>query len=273
MRLDSGALMRTLERRLRAPREVPTWCSPDHILLASFPKSGNTWLRFIISNLSRRLGGHSLPVDFHSVARYVPEIRRNRALEGRIETPGFPLFLKTHFPCIRGFSGYRSVVVIRDPADTLVSYHRHLTGAAGKKLPEMDAFVRHWRYGIDAWRAWYSAWEGHASFILRYEDLLVDALGRTGALLEAFDISVDNDSIESSVARSSKDSMRRAQQKRGDPHPKNRDYQFVGKATSGTAREILDADLLDEIYESAGAVAQRFGYGQPDADRPGTASR
>lgn len=258
--LWGGRILRSCERRLRAHREVPTWYEPGHVLLASYPKSGNTWLRFIMSNLSREIGNHAEPVDFHSVARYVPEIRRNRGLERRIETAGFPLFLKTHSPYIAGFSPYRSVVIVRDPADTLVSYHRHLSEAAGKRLPPLSSFVHHWRYGCTAWREWYAEWLERADYVIRYEDLLDDPVGEVDKALRALDLEPSRDLIEIAVRRSSKERMRSAQMERGDPNLKNRAYQFVGKARSGWSRERLDSVELERLYRCAGEVAESLGY-------------
>jgi hypothetical protein len=256
-----GRLLRAGERIARSRLEVPPFHDPTHVLLASYPKSGNTWLRFILANLSRSIGDHDLDVDFHSIGRYVPEIRRNRKLEGRIETSGFPLFLKTHFPHIPGFDRYRALVVIRDPADTLVSYHRHLSGAAGKRLPDLPRFVHHWRYGVDAWRDWYEGWVDRAAHVIRYEDLLEDPVAAMRSALGALDLALDTEAIDIALQRSSKDRMRSAQEERGDPNLRNRRYQFVGKARSGWSRELLDAAQLARLYERAGEVAERFGYG------------
>lgn len=256
-----GPPLRELERRVRASREVPTWYSPNHILLASYPKSGNTWVRFILSNLSRIKGDHCVDVDFHSVARYVPEPRRNRTLEGRIETQGLPLFLKTHFPHVRQFDKYKSLVIVRDPADTLVSYYRHLRGAAGKRLPDLSRFVVHWRYGCEAWREWYAAWTENAAHVLRYEDLLADPVGTMRVALHELEVEVDRVQLESAVQGSTRERMRSAQERRGDPHPRNSDYQFVGKARAGWSRELLNEESLQEIYERTGAIAKRYGYG------------
>jgi hypothetical protein len=258
--------LRGLERRLRASREVPPFREAHHVLLASYPKSGNTWLRFILANLSKSLGGHETPVDFHGIGRYVPEIRRNRSLEGRIETAGFPLFLKTHFPYIPAFGHYRSLVVIRDPADTLVSYYRHLSGAAGKRLPDLPVFAHHWRYGCGAWGEWYEGWVDRADHVIRYEGLLQDPAAEIGAALDALGVELPGDLIDVAVERSSKDRMKSAQRERGDPNLRNPDYQFVGKARTGWSRELLDEEQLRQLYRCAGRVAERFGYGRQQGD-------
>lgn len=265
-----GYLLRQSERLLRAPFEVPPYFADHHVLLASFPKSGNTWMRFILANLSRLVGGHEEDVDFHTVGQYVPEIRRNRQLKGRIDTHGFPLFLKTHHPHVRAFGRYRAVVIVRDPADSLVSYYRHLSGAAGKRLPELGHFVGHWRYGCSAWRDWHLSWLDQADCVIRYEDLLVSPIEQVTRVMDKVGAAVPSGMIEQAVERSSKEHMRAAQRKSGDPNLRNENYQFVGKARVGWSRDLLGPRDLKALYECAGEVARRLGYGgaarsQPDA--------
>lgn len=255
-------LLRHLERLTRAPLELPVFTDSSHILLASFPKSGNTWLRFMLANMSRLLGRWELEVDFHTVARYVPEIRRNRTLENRIETPGFPLFLKTHFPWIRGFREYRSVVVVRDPADTLVSYYRHLGEGAGRRMPPLDRFIRHWRYGAPAWKDWYGSWRPYCTHIIRYETLLTDPAFTLRSLFEGLELNVPDETIAEAISLSSRENMRRLQAERGDPNLRNPSFQFVNRARAGAGRETLGDAELRYVRQTTDTVAKWYGYGK-----------
>lgn len=259
-------LLREVERLGRAPSEVPALRDPSHVLLTSYPKSGNTWLRFMLGNLSRILGDHAIEVDFHTLGRYVPEIRGNRRLEGRIETPGFPLFLKSHFPRIRGFSGYRTVVLVRAPADTLVSHYHHLTEVAGLRFPGPGSFVRHWRYGAPAWTDWYGSWQGRHDVLVRYEDLLEDPEAELRSLVEALGLEISPRVIAEAVACSSRDTMRRLQAERGDPNLRNPSFQFVNRARSGAGRETLEEADLAYVREVTDPVARDYGYQSDDPD-------
>lgn len=254
--------LRELERLGRAATEIPKADirAADCVLLASFPKSGNTWLRFMLANLSRSQGGHDIEVDFQTIGRYVPDIRRNRRLTGRITSPGFPLFLKTHFPWIRGFVPFRAVVVVRDPVDTLVSHYRHLTQGAGKRLPRIERFIRHWRYGAGAWRDWYRSWRGHTNAVVRYEDLLSDPDRELQRLLEALEIRTPSGSVADAVARSSRDNMRRLQAERGDPNLRNPDFRFVNQARAGAGTDLLAPAEIEYVRRKTQPVAGWYGY-------------
>ena len=50
---------------------------PSGTIVASFPKAGSTWVRFIIGNLFNALHAEVEAVDFHNVHGIVPEIGRS----------------------------------------------------------------------------------------------------------------------------------------------------------------------------------------------------
>lgn len=252
--------LRELERISRGRLEIPRASNFNHILLASYPKSGNTWLRFILANISRQMGGHKPEVDFHTLDRYVPVIRVNRHLAGRIETLNFPLFLKTHFPWVRGFRAYPSVVLIRDPADTLVSYYRHLSEGAGKRLPELSRFIRHWRYGAPAWSDWYRSWQNRHQALVRYEDLLEEPGSVLQRMFGELGVEVPESIVEESISLSSRDRMRRLQAERGDPNLRNPSFQFVKRARAGAGRETMSEADLRYVRRATASVAREYGY-------------
>jgi hypothetical protein len=89
---------------------------PDDTFLVSFPKSGNTWARFLIANLVRP----NEKIDFSSVNGVIPgpEVTSNRELL-RVARPRI---IKSH----QYFDPrYKQVIYIaRDPRDVVVSqYH------------------------------------------------------------------------------------------------------------------------------------------------------
>jgi hypothetical protein len=107
--LSNYVLGRTVAGRLGPALE-------DAVFLVSFPKSGNTWSRFLIGNLTHP----EEPVTFANVDRIVPDIYGTAANDIRAMPP--PRVFKSH----EAFDPrYRRVIyIVRDPRDVAVSsYH------------------------------------------------------------------------------------------------------------------------------------------------------
>src|SRR6202021_2574849 len=90
---------------------------PDDIFLVSYPRSGNTWTRFLLGNLINQ----SDPVTFSNVESRIPEIYFNRDRFLRQLPP--PCMIKTydcfqpHYPLV--------IYIVRDPREVAVSFYHY----------------------------------------------------------------------------------------------------------------------------------------------------
>src|SRR5580700_7359176 len=107
---------------------------PDDIFLVSYPKSGNTWTRFLLGNLMNPDEG----ITFANVESKVPDIyaKSRKALKNLPP----PRVIKSH-ECFD--PRYRRVIyIVRDPRDVALSaYH---FDRKGKNIPDgfpMDTYV------------------------------------------------------------------------------------------------------------------------------------
>src|SRR5271163_2666342 len=105
---------RVLTGRQLAGRGVTVF--PDDIFLVSYPKSGNTWTRFLLGNLMHT----DCRITFSNVEQKVPDIYG--ASKNTLKKSPRPRLLKSH-ECFD--PRYRRVIyVVRDPRDVAVSaYH------------------------------------------------------------------------------------------------------------------------------------------------------
>ena len=151
---------------------------PDDTFIVSYPRSGNTWTRFLIANL---LFGDQ-PVSFTNIERLIPdaEALSNRYLKG---IPS-PRVIKTHQYFDHRYP--KVLYITRDPRDVLLSYYhfsrkyRHI--ADDYPLEQYIHGVVTGTLHSTAWGTWaenvgtwLAARNGRPTFLLlRYEDLLED---------------------------------------------------------------------------------------------------
>ncbi len=142
------------------------------VWIASYPKSGNTWVRFLACNLlygpqeSASSLNHLVP-DIHELGEHLPRLTSGGGV------------LKTHFVCspnlplLNRTAG--AIYVVREPGDVLTSnyhYSRRSSGEADDSQKDFDryfdSFVRNrgdvrWTgLGMGSWEQNVLSWLGTA---------------------------------------------------------------------------------------------------------------
>ncbi len=165
----------------------------EHIALASYPRSGNTWVRFL---LEKATGQRSSSV-YNCGGKIMP-----RSNVGGIVT-------KTH---IADYTLYdRAIYLIRNPFDAFESFyhwHRDIEGNAGLE------WHKHIQGCILTWfghtQHWVRARPCIPVYTMRYEDLHADTLGELKALLGWLGWDVPNENIVAAVEASDINKLRKA---------------------------------------------------------------
>ena len=240
---------------------------PSDLFLVSYPRSGNTWFRFLVANALHP----ETEASFASIGTLVPDIydTPDWAL---LRTPD-PRVLKSHEPYDRRYR--RVVYLVRDPADVALSYLHYLI-----KMRTLDdghgaeAFAERFLAGeldtFGTWgehvRGWLDAREGDANFLLlRYEDALVDPAGALARILALLGLEADRARIDVAVARSSAANLRRLEQTTEAVHARlaasRPDRDFVRRAAPGGADEEWPDSVVTRIRTAWPEVAERLGYG------------
>ena len=107
-----------LTRKINARQMGIKMIYPSDTFVVSYPKSGNTWVRFIIANmLTEEL------VTMKSVHDFVPDIYTSADYINSYESPRF---IKSHHPY---FTKYPKIIYIsRDYRDVVISYYHYQIG-------------------------------------------------------------------------------------------------------------------------------------------------
>src|SRR5947207_1040125 len=163
---------------------------PDDVFVVSYPRSGNTWTRFLIGNLLNQ----DEPVTFSNVESRIPEIYFNSDRQMRRLTR--PRILKSH-ECFDP-RYLRTIYIVRDPRDVAVSFYHHNIKAGN--LPDgypMDDFIvrfmaaefdTKWGSWADNVMSWICLREHQANFLsLTYEQMQKDPARELGKIANFLD--------------------------------------------------------------------------------------
>jgi len=257
-----------LGKRLQAPgvsgRELAVFS--DDVFIVSYPKSGNTWARFLLGNLLHQDEG----VTFTNIEQKIPDIYMNRSR--LLEAFQRPRVLKSHEYLD---PRYRKVIyIVRDPRDVAVSYYHYLI-----KMHEIDdnypveQYVQRFVEGSwDSYGSWgdhVGGWLGARSetdgfLLLQYEDMLDAPEDNLRAMSLFLEIDFTEQMIDQAVAVSSFKNMQKLEKKESEywsPLKSGRsDKPFVRQAKKGGWRDELPNESVDVIERAWGSHMSRLGY-------------
>jgi hypothetical protein len=239
---------------------------PTDVFLVSYPRSGNTWLRFLVANALRPEPAATF-ADFGEV---VPDIydETDRQLLRRPD----PRVLKSHE---RHDERYRRVLyLVRHPADVAVSYYHYLVKmrniAPGFELARfVDSFLTGGLDEFGRWgehvTSWLDAREGDEDFVLlRYEDVLEAPRDALVAALGLIGADVSSSAIDTAVERSSAAELRRLERETAPALPSFQGSRledpFIRRARPGGGAEELPPELEARIMAAWPDAAARLGY-------------
>ncbi|HVI07314.1 MAG TPA: sulfotransferase domain-containing protein [Candidatus Binatia bacterium] len=273
------------------------YVEPDDVFLVSYPKSGNTWTRFLLGNLT----SPDEQVTFANVERKVPDIyAKSRKALKRIPRPRL---IKSH-ECFD--PRYRRVVyIVRDPRDVAVSaYHYDRKGKniaddfpvnqyVEARFMKTDEYFGTWGEHAGSWMvnsknifqlgrlknsflgtpaswgenvmSWLGAVGHDRKFLLvRYEDLLEDAHREMARIAEFLHLNATPERIARAVELSSAENMRKLESQENKiwvtTRESRKDIPFVRAAKSGEWRRTLPPESVAMIEEAWGPVMKLLGY-------------
>ena len=274
--------------------------------LASYPKSGNTWVRMLLSayhmrgnlRINELVGSVSdtrlsfyqavspVPVEALSLDQrillrpsallYLSEAwRQYRPLVtkthmARVELNGIELFP----PCLTE----RALYLIRDPRDVAVSYARHfgLTPERAVESMLMDTNViapvkngRQITQYIGSWGLHVRSWARCEKFsvtVVRYEDLLNDPEGTFTKILRWYGIDIDPFRVSCAVEACRFDRVKAAEDLEGFEEVGENQERFFNTGCSGGWREALSPELARQLEDAFRDLLLDFGYMTEEED-------
>lgn len=183
---------------------------PADVMLVSFPRSGNTWVRAILVNLIIfRDKSAKTKVDYNTIRKTIFYDKRCEMFNGNNENlydlrlSVFPRIIKTHNPFLKEYG--RSIYIIRDPRDIVISYYYFLKYHKKREIP---SFVEFMRNTIIDWCEHINSWNGRWDILLQYEQLKKNTHREISRILDFLNINIDREIIDLAIKRSSIEKMK-----------------------------------------------------------------
>lgn len=274
--------------------------------LASYPKSGNTWLRVFLHNLFR---DPNEPYDINklhefcsadSVSAWYEQMAGRKATELSEEevaslrpkvhealTRIHPdtVFVKTHNALIVSHGTEMitmaqtagAIYVVRNPLDVALSYADHYgldidTAIEALNLPgqAMTNTERHVYQVFGSWSENVKSWTGNphpALHVMRYEDMTDRPLETFGAVAAFLGLRPTRERLQRAIDNSSFGELQKQEAARGFEERSEKAEKFFRKGQSGQWREVLTPAQVDRIVSAHEEQMRRFGYWPLPANR------
>jgi hypothetical protein len=275
------------------PRKSIVW-------LASYPKSGNTWVRTFLANYLfdrktpmpinevHRLGlGDSVEKMYRVAAGNAPfditDYRQSLALRGKVlkgivNNDADINFVKTHNRRAKAFGvelipaalTRSAIYILRNPLDMVLSYARQFGQA-----PEFTAVAigreDHSTAGAKGTTAQYLGnWSGHVKswtrcnlfpvLVMRYEDMLDDPETAFTHILKHIGVPPDPERVACAVRFSSFDELRKQEDKTGFIERSPNSERFFHSGKIGQWREELPLEAIERVRVDHAMMMREYGY-------------
>lgn len=275
-------MIRRLAGRIRAYNRTRT----VKAVVVGYPKTGNTWLRFMLGSYLRAAHGLSS----------TPLLDEFDRLGRAVRYGGLPGITVTHQPLVwddqtaaglsaanvvEPFRGKTVVLLVRHPLDTLVSaWHQARNKVDPPYEGTLEDFVDDEVYGYEKLVRFYSLWRdahdsGFPVTLVRYEDMQADAGRELCRVLAALGVTEpDAAAVATAVADSSFESMQRLEVSGDQPRypssglpifasgdPDNPNARHVRRGEVGAYRTELAPDVVARCEQRIDAdLGPWFGY-------------
>jgi len=167
--------------------------------LASFPGSGNTWLRFLIESSTGIFTG----------SRYKDLQIQMYGLWGEIRSweDGTTIVQKTHdaseHHVLKDFGG-RGILILRNPYDAILSTHNFMYAGHHGRAPARNYARPDWHQFVtiqaSKWLDMASNWTIHSSptkvLVVHYENVKADILAEMRKILAFFDMPINEERLQ-----------------------------------------------------------------------------
>jgi hypothetical protein len=232
------------------------------VFIVSYPKSGNSWVRFLIANyISEKT------IDFNTVQSLIPDIESAPDKINNIKHT--PRFIKSH-------SAYNAkypnvIYIVRDGRDTAVSYYYYhiLIGRIDKNMDFRtyfyDFFMKE-KSKFGGWGEHVNSWRSASNVLfIKYEDMLSDTENEFKKILKFSGLELNPEKINRALHNASFKNLQQIESMNRDymqqkHNVQDSGYGFVRKGILGDWKNHFDDEMLAVFNSKYSTTMYEIGY-------------
>jgi hypothetical protein len=231
------------------------------VFLASYPRSGNTWTRFLLTEILAQESA-----SFDNINQVIPEMGiHSRA---KVELPNGGRLIKTHEPYRKDYR--RAIYLVRDFRDVVLSQYAR-ERELGLYQTDFNEYVAAY---LDGRLSGFGAWQEHLPtwldsplahsgnlLVIKFEEMRKNPETAISRIVDFLGLPVDAKGIREAIANNSVERMR-AKENAAQTLQKStgEEGRFVRKGAVAGWREKFTEEQLQLVDQRAGEVLLRMGY-------------
>jgi hypothetical protein len=238
----------------------------NDIYIVSYPKSGNTWVTFMVANL---LEGNTITTTrqmqntIFGINSPVARLQAQKHSKHRVFTCHFPF----------NFNMRKVIYLVRDPRSVAVSnwFFRKKKNIIDDEYPFSEFLrlfltPRNYSTKFGCWQenagSWIGARNGTPDFLLlRYEDILHLTAEKVKTIAHFINVNYNEQSLAKTIEIGSFKNMRKMGEKNVKKNQGERnDIKFVRKADPNEWKEYFSREDHELLVEKCGYIMELLGY-------------
>jgi len=241
---------------------------PDDTMIVSYPRSGNTWMRFLVAHLLHP----DLAISFANIETLIPDTAAisSRALK-RVPRPRT---IKSHEYFDHRYP--KTIYIVRDPRDVVLSFYdfQRKYGQIEDSFP-LEMYVNDfvlgrlnsaswgtWAENVGSWTS--SRYGSHRFLLVRFEDMLSDTKLQLARVADFIGVATSSAMLDRAVMHSSAGRMRKLEKQQEHQwtatQNHRKDIPFVRTAKAGGWKNQLPRESAVQIEQAWTPLMVSLGY-------------
>ncbi len=229
----------------------------NDVFFASYPRSGSTWLRFVLfESIAGQASG------FGNVNESIPDVKEHKT--GLPLMPDGGRLIKTHEVYHPEYK--KAVYLVRDPRDVALSEYAYQTALGLVDMPLDEYLPLFLTKGVNPFASWSQHVKSWLSaplpaenlLVVKFEDLRSDTAKGVAGIIQFFGLEPDEARIRAAVTNNSVERMKAKEKE--NPQRASKKGQFIRSGSVGGWRGKLNEAQIQIVRDQAATLLNRLEY-------------